>query len=93
MITIPRSGGRPERGLHRLARRERSDPPLRLAHMLYVLWVAGTVAWALYAAALAHEMGWWEMQPLAAGLAVLLPPALGHLLGIWITRVTGNPRV
>lgn len=93
MITIPRSGGRLDRGRHRSAGRERSDPPLRLAHMLYVLWVAGSVAWALYAAALAHEMAWWEARPHVAAGAVLLPPALGHLLGIWITRVTGNPRV
>ena len=92
MTMIPQSRSRLDRGLRRLAWEDRPERPLRLAHVLFVLWVSGTVAWAFYAAALALEMGWWETQTLRAAMAVFLPPVLGHVLSLWILRVTGNPR-
>ena len=73
------------------ARRERDDPPLRLAHVLFVLWIAGSVAWALFAARIAHDHGWWELRPVLAALLVLAPPVLGHLLANLVIKKTGNP--
>lgn len=72
--------------------RNGSDPPLRLAHVLFVLWVAGTVAWALYAAGLAYEWGWWESDPILAAGLILTPAVVAHLLALFMIRVTGNPR-
>ncbi len=92
MNLIPESRSKLNRGLRRLAWENRPERPLRLAHVLFVLWVSGTVAWALYSAALALEMGWWKTQTLPAAMVVFLPPVLGHFLSIWIVRVTGNPR-
>ena len=81
-------GGR----LRVLAQPRPSGPPLRLAHVLFVLWVTGAVAWAFYVAGLGVDRGWWETMPLEAALLILLPTALAHALAIWITRVAGNPR-
>ncbi|MGI9413527.1 MAG: hypothetical protein ACR2PM_07655 [Hyphomicrobiales bacterium] len=67
------------------------DPPLRLAHVLFVLWVAGTVAWALFAARLAQDQGWWALRPDLAAVLVLAPPFLAHLLANAVIRLTGNP--
>ena len=69
-----------------------NDPPIRLAHVLFVLWVAGCVAWAFFAAQLAHRHGWWVLHPVLAGALVLTPPILAHLLANFIIGITGNPR-
>lgn len=68
------------------------DPPIRLAHVLFVLWVVGSVAWALYAAGIAFELQWWAERPAIAAALVLCPPILGHVLANLIIRLTGNPR-
>ena len=73
-------------------RSDRPYPPIRLAHVLFVFWVVGTVAWAFYAARLAYGLGWWDLRPeLAAGL-VLMPPILAHGLAVLIVRITNNPQ-
>ena len=72
--------------------REHHDPPIRLAHVLFVLWVSASTAWALFAAALAHERAWWELEPILAAILVLAPPILGHFLANFVIRITGNPR-
>ena len=69
-----------------------ADPPIRLAHLLYVLWVSGTVSWALFAAALAQARNWWVSEPLLGAILVLAPPILGHFLANWLIRLSGNPR-
>ena len=71
---------------------DRDDPPIRLAHVLFVLWVAGSVAWAFYAAALAHSRGWWDSHVELGAVLVLAPPILAHALANFVIRVTGNPR-
>ena len=72
---------------------DRDGPPIRLAHVLFVLWVAGSIAWAFYAAQLAHGLDWWNLRPeFAAGL-VLTPPILAHALAILVIKITGNPRL
>jgi hypothetical protein len=71
---------------------EQDDPPIRLAHVLFVLWVAGSTAWALYAAALAHERAWWELEPALGAILVLAPVILAHALANFLIRITGNPR-
>lgn len=71
---------------------EGRDPPLRLAHVLFVLWIAGGVAWAFYAATLAYEWGWWVSDPILAAGLILTPTVLAHLLALFVIKVTGNPR-
>ena len=71
---------------------DRAEPPIRLAHVLFVLWVAGSVAWAFIAAKLAHDQGWWVQHPELAAALVLVPPFLGHLLANFVIKLTGNPR-
>jgi len=73
-------------------RRDQEDPPIRLAHFLFVLWGAGSVAWAFFAATFAHDEGWWVQHPELAAVLVLAPPILAHLLANRVIRVTGNPR-
>lgn len=90
MKRAPLGAGRGER--HEPPRRGRDDPPIRLAHVLFVLWIAGSVAWALYAANVAHGRGWWVEQPELAALLVLAPPVLAHLLANLVIGLTGNPR-
>ena len=84
----------PRRDLEASAGREqdRDDPPLRLAHVLFVLWVAGSVAWAFYAAALAQARDWWELEPMLAAILVLAPPILTHVLANFLVKASGNPR-
>jgi hypothetical protein len=77
----------------RLPKRDESDPPLRLAHVLFVLWVSGSVAWALYAAKLAHGQDWWMTRPFLAAILVLTPPILVHILFHLAVRITGNPKL
>ena len=72
--------------------RKRGEPALRLAHVLFVLWGAGVVAWAFYAAAIAHDRGWWDFDPILAAALVLVPPVLAHILALILVRLTGNPR-
>ena len=72
--------------------REQEAPPIRLAHVLYVLWVAGSIAWAFYAADLAHSRGWWDLRPELAAVLVLAPPILTHVAANFVIRLTGNPR-
>jgi len=77
----------------RPSRQHQDDPPIRLAHVLFVLWVAGSVAWASFAANIALDQGWWVQRPeLAAGL-VLAPPILAHLLALFIIKLTNNPKL
>ena len=71
----------------------RDDPPMRLAHVLFVLWVAGSVGWAFYAARLAHDLGWWVQHTVLAAVLVLTPPILAHLLAIIVVKRAGNPRM
>ena len=68
------------------------DPPIRLAHVLFVLWVAGSVAWAFCAAQLAHGLDWWVQAPELGAILVLAPPVIAHILAIHIIKLTGNPR-
>ena len=68
------------------------DPPIRLAHVLFVLWVAGSVAWALYAARLAQGLEWWALKPALAAILVLVPPILAHVLASYLIKISGNPR-
>lgn len=75
------------------AHSDRNDPPMRLAHVLFVLWVAASVAWALFAAMFAHDHGWLVQHPLAVVAAVLIPSILAHLLAILIVKRTKNPRM
>ena len=72
--------------------REYEAPAIRLAHVLFVIWVAGSVAWAFYAADLAHSRGWWELRPELAAVLVLAPPILAHVAANLVLRLTGNPR-
>ena len=74
------------------AQRDQGDPPIRLAHVLFVLWVAGSVAWAFFAAKLAHGQGWWALRPELAVVLVLVPPILAQVLANYIIKITGNPR-
>jgi hypothetical protein len=83
---IPRSGRRNRASV------EGKDPPIRLSHVLFVLWVAGSVAWAFYAAKAAHHQGWWDSIPHLAAVLVLTPPILAHLLANFVIKITGNPR-
>ena len=69
------------------------DRPVRLAHVLFVLWAVGSVAWALYAAQLAHGYGWWLSRPVSAGVLVLAPPVLIEILALLAIRIAGNPRL
>ena len=62
------------------------DPPIRAAHALFVLWVAGAVAWAFYAAILAHGRGWWEFRPGLGAVLVLAPPILAHVLANFVIK-------
>ena len=73
-------------------RHDRDGPPIRLAHVLFVLWVAGSVGWALYAAQVALGLGWWVEAPELGAILVLAPPAIAHILAIHIIKMTGNPR-
>ncbi len=73
-------------------RSARADPPIRLAHVLFVIWIVGSVAWAFAAANLAHDQGWWVQRPELAAALVLVPPFLGHLLANLAIKLTGNPR-
>jgi hypothetical protein len=66
--------------------------PIRLAHVLFVLWVAGSVAWAFFAAKLAHGQDWFVQRPELAAMLVLAPPILAHVLANFLIRRTGNPR-
>ena len=75
------------------AERHQDDPPIRLAHVLFILWVAGSVAWAFHAAMVAYNQGWWELRPELGALLVLTPPVLAHLLAIFVIRITGNPKL
>lgn len=68
------------------------DPPIRLAHVFFVLWVAGSVAWALYAARLAQGLQWWALKPALAAILVLAPSILAHVLANYLIRLSGNPR-
>lgn len=68
------------------------DPPIRLAHVLFALWVAGSVGWAFFAAKLAFDGGWLVHHPELAVVFVLTPPILAHFLAIYVIRLTGNPR-
>ena len=70
----------------------KDDPPIRLAHVLFVLWVAGSVAWALYAAQLAQGLEWWALKPTLAAILVLALPILAHVLANYLIRISGNPR-
>jgi hypothetical protein len=83
---------RPRRNRGEPSSREKDDPPIRLAHVLFVLWVTGSVAWAFFAAALAHQQGWWEHKPMLGAILVLAPPILAHVLANTVIRTTGNPR-
>ena len=74
------------------ARRGQDDPPIRLAHVLFILWITASVAWAFFAARIAHDHGWWELRPDLAAILVLVPPILAHVLANLIIRKTGNPR-
>ena len=74
------------------AQRGQDDPPIRLAHVLFVLWVACSVAWAFFAAKLAHDQGWFVQRPELATILVLAPPILAHFLANFVIRLTGNPR-
>ena len=73
-------------------RHDRDGPPIRLAHVLFVFWVAGSVGWALYAARVALGLGWWVEAPELGAILVLAPPAIAHILAIHIIKMTGNPR-
>jgi len=77
---------------HGTLRHDRDDPPIRLAHVLFVLWVAGSVGWALYAAQLARGLGRWVEAPELGAILVLALPAIAHILAIHIIKMTGNPR-
>ena len=83
---------RPPSDCSRSARRGQDDPPIRLAHVLFVFWVAGSVAWAFFAAKLVLEQGWLVRSPGLALVLVLTPPILAHLLANFVIRITGNPR-
>lgn len=72
--------------------RDQDDPPIRLAHVLFILWVAGSVAWVFIAAKLAYDQGWWVLRPELAAALVLTPPILAHLVANFVIRITGNPR-
>ena len=72
--------------------RDDDDPPIRLAHVLFVLWVAGSVAWAFCAAQLAHGLDWWVQAPELGAILVLAPPVIAHVLAIHVLKITGNPR-
>jgi hypothetical protein len=74
------------------ARRDKDDPPIRPAHVLFVLWVAGSVAWAFFAAKLAHDQEWFVQRPELAAILVLAPPILAHVLANFVIRLTGNPK-
>ena len=75
------------------AQGHQEDRPTRLAHVLFVLWVTGSVAWAIFAAMFASDRGWLLKRPeLAAGL-VLIPPILAHLLANLVFKLSGNPRI
>ena len=73
-------------------RRGQDDPPIRLAHVLFVLWVAGSVAWAFFAAKLAHDQDWFVLRPVLAAILVLVLPILAHVLCNFVIRRSGNPR-
>ena len=73
-------------------RRNQEDLPIRLAHVLFVLWIVGSVAWAFFAAKLAHDQAWWVQRPELAAALVLTPPILAHLLANILIKISGNPR-
>ena len=73
--------------------RRQVDPPIRLAHVLFVLWVAGSVAWTFFAAKLAHDQGWFVERPELAAILVLAPPILAHFLANYLIRIASNPRL
>lgn len=72
-------------------KRDPDDSPIRLSQVLFVLWVAGSLAWALFAALIARNQGWWEWHPELAAVLVLALLILGHVLANYLVRVTGNP--
>ncbi len=67
--------------------------PIRLAHVLFVLWAVGSVVWALVAAKLAIDKEWWVQRPMMGAVLVLAPPILAYLLAIFVIRITGNPKL
>jgi len=81
--------------------RDRGEPakatcdhaPVRVAHLVFVLWVAGLVASALYAAEFADRHGWWVVRPLSAAILVLALPVLVEVLAQILIRATGNRRL
>ena len=89
---MPRAGTRPRGAWPRIV--VISDaPPIRLAHVLFILWVAGSVAWAFHSAMVAYNQGWWELRPELGAALVLTPLVLAHLLAIFVIRITGNPKL
>ena len=78
-------------GSRRPAQRQQADPPIRLAHVLFVLWVSASVGWAFYAAKLAYDHGWWVERPELAAVLVLAPPILAYFLANLVIKLTGNP--
>jgi len=69
-----------------------SDPPISLAHVLFVFWVTASVAWAFFSASIAYRQDWWAEHSEIAAALVLAPPVLVHLLANFVIRLTGNPR-
>ena len=89
---------RPTQGVaksdHRKPRQsDANDPPVRLAHILFVLWVAGSVAWMLFAAMIANDQNWLLQRADLAALVVLAPPILTHILMSLVIRLYGNPKI
>lgn len=72
--------------------RDQQDPPIRLGHVLFVFWVAGSVAWDFIGVKLADDRGWWVQHPELAAALVLAPPLLGHLLANFLVKLAGNPK-
>lgn len=70
---------------------DNDGPPLRLAHVLFVFWAAGSVGWAIYVAKIGSDLNWWVQSPELAAILVLAVPILAHLLAILVIRFTGNP--
>ena len=92
-MTRRRMGNADRGDRRRLSKQNKGDPPIRLAHVLFVLWVSVSVAWALYAAKLAHGQDWWMTRPFLAAILVLTPPILVHILFHLAVRITGNPKL
>ena len=78
------------------AQRGQDDPPIRLAHCrphpTGDVRVACSVAWAFFAAKLAHDQGWFVQRAELAAILVLAPPILAQVLANFVIRLTGNPR-